>query len=150
MSSNSPVFNAANFRQQFPAFANETTYPDAALEFAWDMGANWIVQNCSASWGLASNTKRWQQAADLMGTVVMQQLYPQGGVPAGGGAPGPISSATEGSISVTFQLPAFGSSAFSALLLSTPPYGTMLLALLQISASVGPYICSGRFARVPP
>jgi hypothetical protein len=150
-SPNSPVFSAASFRQQFPAFADPTQFPDATLQFAWDMGANWIVQSCSASWGLGSNTARWQQAADLMGAVIMRQLYPDGTVDAANnGAPGPVSQATEGSVNVSFQLPAIGSSALAALLLSNPPYGPLLLSLLQISGSVGAYIPSGRFALVPP
>jgi hypothetical protein len=54
-------------------------------------------------------------------------------------------------VSASFQLPDIGSSAFSSMLLASPPYGRMLLALLQISASVGPYISSCRgFNLVPP
>jgi len=148
MSIDSPVYNDANFRKQFPAFADAVRFPEAALEFAWDMGANWISQYASAWWGLGSSTKRWQQAADLMGAVVAKQLSPEGGE--GNDAVGPVSQAAEGSVSVSFQIPAFGSSAFSALLLTNPPYGPLLLSLLQIAASVGPYIPSGRFSYVPP
>lgn len=150
-----PVFNVVTFRQQFPAYANDVSYPDAALQFAWDMGANWLNQTGSACWGLGSNQARWQQAADLMGAVMVYQLY--GPAASGnptysqdGEAPGAVSSATEGSVSASFQLPEIGSSAFSSLLLASPPYGRLLLALLQIQASVGPYIPSGRFSRVPP
>ena len=64
--------------------------------------------------------------------------------------PGPITTASNGDTSSSITLPTFGSSAFSAMLLASPPYGTLLLSLLQISASVGPYIPSGRFSRVPP
>jgi hypothetical protein len=59
-------------------------------------------------------------------------------------------SATEGSVTAQFQLPEIGTSAFSSMLLASPPYGRMLLALLQISASVGPYIGSCRPAYIPP
>lgn len=150
-----PVYNDASFRQQFPAFASTTAYPEAALQFAWTMGANWVDQNCSASWGIGSTTAKWQQAADLMGAVVTYQLYgPASGASQtpsqDGEAPGAVLSATEGSVSASFQLPDIGTSAFASMLLASPPYGRMLLALLQISASVGPYISSGRFAFVPP
>jgi hypothetical protein len=145
-----PVYNDSNFRAQFPAFADKTQFTPVALEFAWDMGANWVSQYASADWGLGSSTKRWQQAADLMGAVVARQLSPDGAAGTGNVAAGPVAQAAEGSVNVTFQLPAFGSSALAALLLSNPPYGPMLLALLQISASVGPYIPSGRFSWVPP
>jgi len=147
-----PVFNAANFRQQFPAYASSTLYPDAALQFAWDMGANWVSQSQDEWWGIGSeNSAQLQQAADLMGAVVMYQLYGPGGTAnANGGTSGPINSATQGSVSVSFTLPAFGSSALASVLLSSPPYGTMLLALLDVASSVGPYISSGRLAYVPP
>ena len=146
-----PVYTDATFRQQFPAFVSTTSYPEAALEFAWDMGANWLSQQ-QACWGLQG--KKLQQAADLMGAVITYQLYgPALGsnqTPSQDGeAPGAVSSATEGSVSASFQLPEIGSSAFSSMLLASPPYGRMLLALLQIGASVGPYIPSGRNARVP-
>lgn len=147
-----PVFNAANFRQQFPAYSSQSQYPDATLQFAWGMGANWVSQSQDQWWGIGSETAtQLQQAADLMGAVVMYQLYgPAGAASANGGTSGPINSATQGSVSASFTLPAFGSSALASLLLSSPPYGTLLLALLDVAASVGPYISSGRFAYVPP
>jgi Protein of unknown function (DUF4054) len=151
-----PVYNDANFREQFPAFASETAYPPAALEFAWNMGANWVSQTYSASWGIGSSAKRWQQAADLMGAVVVYQLYGpsvdgESQTPSQTGeAPGPVTGATEGSVSAQFQIPDVGDSAFNSMLLASPPYGRMLLALLQISASVGPYIPSRRPAWIPP
>lgn len=152
-----PVYNDATFRQQFPAFANPTSYPEAALSFAWTMGANWVAQWASASWGLGTSTVKWQQAADLMGVVVVYQLYGPGQQTTGqqnlsqqGEAPGAVASATEGSVSAQFQLPEIGTSAFASLCLASPPYGRMLLALLQIAASVGPYIPSCRPAWVPP
>lgn len=147
-----PVFNAANFRQQFPAYADSSQYPDASLQFAWDMGANWINQSQDEWWGIGSeNPAQLQQAADLMGAVVLYQLFgPAGKASINGGNPGPINAATQGSVSASFTLPAFGSSALASLLLSSPPYGTLLLALLDVAASVGPYISSGRFAYVPP
>jgi hypothetical protein len=140
-----PVFSAANFRQQFPAYAGS---PDATLQLAWSMGANWISQSQDQWWGIGSeNPAQLQQAADLMGAVVMYQLYGSGGP---NGTSGPINSATQGSVNVSFTLPEFGSSALASLLLTSPPYGTMLLALLDVASSVGPYISSGRFAYVPP
>jgi hypothetical protein len=163
-----PVYNDASFRAQFPAFASLTAYPQAALQFAWNMGGNWVNQNqpnapscipgywaapwCS-SFGLS--VAQLQQAADLMGAVMTYQLY---GPAANGSqtpsqdgeAPGAVQSASEGSVSASFQLPAIGTSAFSSMLLASPPYGRMLLALLQIAASVGPYIRSGRPSYIPP
>lgn len=155
-----PVYNDANFRAQFPAFANETTYPQATLQFAWTMGSNWIDGQNSACWGLGYNMTKWQQATDLMAAVICRQLFgptingtqSSPGTPSviGSITPGPIESASNVDTSATIKLPEFGSSAFSAMLLASPPYGTLLLSLLQVSASVGPYIRSGRPAWIPP
>jgi hypothetical protein len=146
-----PVFNYDNFIAQFPAFGEPLT--EAQIQMAWDMGANWMEQN-PACWGVGSYTpSKLQQAADLMGAVICQQLYGTAAQLAanGGGtnttadeAPGALESATQGSVTANFQLPDIGSSAFMSLLLSSPPYGRLLLALLQVSASVGPYIPSCR------
>lgn len=151
-----PAYNDVGFRQQFPAFANEALYPEATLSFAWSMGGNW-VSVCQARWGLGT---KLQQAADLMGAVIVRQLFgptkngttSSTGTPSSVGdiTPGPIESASNVDTSATIKLPEFGSSAFSALLLASPPYGTLLLALLQVSASVGPYIRSGRPSWIPP
>jgi hypothetical protein len=252
---NPPVYNDASFRQQFPAFASTAAYPPGALQFAWNMGGNWVNQQQGASassipiigevvgvgtgatatfahtvanlpvvpgtvtitagavvatdngqgglsgtgvvagtvnyltgvvsvtysadptvalpitmaysyyggspwlapWcsGLRMNAQQLQQAADLMGAVLTYQLYgPASGssqTPSQDGeAPGAVQSATEGSVTATFQLPEIRSSAFSSMLLASPPYGRMLLALLQVAGSVGAYIRSGRPAWIPP
>lgn len=153
-----PAYNDAAFRQQFPAFANVTSYPEAALAFAWNMATNWVSTN-QASWGIGGqNPVRLQQALDLMCAVLLYQLFgpgQQSGTSAQnpsqqGGAPGPLASASEGSVSASFTIPAIGSSAFRSFLLSSPPYGPMLLALIQQAAAGGPYIASGRSAWVPP
>ncbi len=152
-----PAYNDTSFRQQFPAFASTVLYPETALSFAWSMGGNWVSQ-CQACWGLQG--VKLQQAADLMGAVIVRQLYgptvngttTSTGTPSvqADVTPGPITTASNVDTSSSITLPTFGSSAFSAMLLASPPYGTLLLSLLQISASVGPYIPSGRFSRVPP
>jgi hypothetical protein len=154
-SGNCPTYNDPSFRMQFPAFANTTSYPVGSLQFAWNMGANWLSRN-QTRWGM----KPWQlqQAADLMGAVVTYQLFgPVTSTSNGsqtfsqeGEAPGAVQSATEGTVNATFQLPEIGNSAFSSMLLASPPYGRMLLALLQVAASVGPYIGSRRPAWIPP
>jgi hypothetical protein len=151
-----PVFDYANFIAQFPAFG--TPLPEASVEMAWDMGANWMERQ-TASWGVGAITpSKLQQAADLMGAVVCAQLYgsaaqyaAEAQVTTANSAPGAVESATEGSVTAAFQLPDIGNSGFASMLLSSPPYGRMLLALLQVSASVGPYIASCRpYSRVPP
>lgn len=96
-----------------------------------------------------------QQAADLMAAVILKQLFGpmSGNYPSfrqNSGISGPLQSASDESTSASYKLPEFGSSTFSSLLLSSAPYGPLLLALLQVSAGIGPYICSGRMSYVPP
>lgn len=151
-----PVFTYANFIEQFPAFG--APLPEASVAFAWGLGANWMEQQ-PASWGVGTYTPaKLQQAADLMGAVICQQLYGSASQYAAAQnnteadeAPGAIMSATQGSVTAQFQVPEIGTSAFAAMLLASPPYGRMLLALLQVSASIGPYIPSCRpNSWVPP
>lgn len=151
------AYNDASFRAQFPAFASTTLYPEAALAFAWNMATNW-VSTTQASWGIGSESPvRLQQALDLMCAVLLYQLFGPGQQASGGqnpsqqgGGPGPVNSASEGSVNVSFTIPAIGSSAFSSFLFSSPPYGPMLLALIRLSAAGGAYIASGRPSWVPP
>jgi hypothetical protein len=262
-----PVYNDASFRAQFPQFANPAQYPQASLQFAWNMGGDWVNQNqlpvgantpvtnegvgtgtgsqatfaytaenlpvvpgtviitagtviatdngsgeltgtgitagtinyatgvlgltyavdpadelpitmaysytapagtcppvpcaygpgCLPPWctGLGMTPAQLQRAADLMGAVIAYQFFGPAvaGVPSysqAGEAPGAVSSATEGSVSASFQLPAIGGSAFKSMLLASPPYGRTLLALLGVVASVGAYIPSGRPSYIPP
>jgi len=153
-----PVYTDSLFRQQFPAFTDTTKYPEEALQFAWNMGANWMSQQPQCTSAGLSNTQL-QQAADLMGAVIMVQLYGPAVTVQGvtsqttspqGEAPGAVESFSEGSINASFQLPAIGSSAFMSMCLASPPYGRMLLALLGVAFGPGPYIPSGRMAWVPP
>jgi len=111
-----------------------------------DSSSNDVVSN----WGLTP----LQQAADLIAAVILKQLfgpaangYP--GYRGASGVAGPLTSASDNGTSASYKLPEFGSSAFSSLLLSAPPYGALLLALLKVSASIGPYIGSCRFSFVP-
>lgn len=139
-----PTFNYASFVAKFPAFNSAA---EATVQMAWSMSASWVNQQCQARWGLAA--AQWQAAADLMAAVIMAQLYGATGPSA---ISGPIDSAGEGSVNVSYTIPAVGSSAFRTLLLSSPPYGTLLLSMLQVAAGVSPYISSGRpgSASVPP
>lgn len=150
-----PVFNYANWIAQFPEF---TGIPQSVVQAAWTLGGNWFVNNYQASWGI-NNTAQLQLAADLMGAVICKQLFGTGAEytanannTTADNAPGAVESATEGSVTANFQLPDIGTSAFSSMLLASPPYGRLLLALLQIQAGVSPYIgsCRPGSAFIPP
>lgn len=120
---------------------------DSSGNVVVDSGGNQI----SATWFLTP----LQQACDLMGAVIAKQLYgPAGanGAPSASKSivPGPLTSASDNGTSSSYQIPALGTSAFRSLLLSSPPYGPLLLALLQVSAPGGLYIPSCRPSWVPP
>lgn len=56
-----------------------------------------------------------------------------------GGATGPVASATVGGVSVSFQAPPYGTSAYKFWLMGTP-YGAQLLAMLARCSAGGVYV----------
>ena len=158
MATTLPTFDYDNFVEQFPEFG--APLPDDNVQLSWTLGQTcWFNPN-QASWGVGScnNAAQLQMAADLMGAVVCKQFFGTAAEFAANqgttadNAPGAVESATEGSVTSNFQLPEIGSSGFMSMLLSSPPYGRALLALLQIAQSVGPYIpsCRPGSSRIPP
>lgn len=127
-----PSYNDANFRTQFPAFANISAFPEAALSATWTTGTAYISPNANPGW--TTNPTQLQRALDLMCahlTQLAQQI-------ANGQPMGIMTAATEGSVSITLQPPPV-KSAFGYWL-STTPYGNELRMLLDIVASVGFYV----------
>lgn len=127
-----PVYNDTNFRAQFPAFANETTFPEAALSATWTTGTAYISPDANPGW--TGNPAQLQRALDLMCahlTQLAQQI-------ANGTPMGVMSAASEGSVSITLQPPPV-KSAFGYWL-STTVYGTELRMLLDIVGGVGFYV----------
>jgi|SRR6185312_6226654 len=132
MSVPAPSYNDANFRAQFPAFANVTTYPEAMLSGYWTTGTAYISVSNGPGW--YSNPAQLQRALDLL-CAHLAQIATQ---LAGGQPLGVMTAASEGSVSITMQPPPT-KSALSYWLSSTP-YGAELRALLDIAASVGFYV----------
>ena len=144
------AYNDANFRAQFPAFANTTTYPEVVLQAYWTMGSAYVSPNNAGCLGWMNQAESFTQqqaqlASDLMAAhlaVTYTQLQNQAGQKTGGssppGVPGIITSATQGSVSVSFAAPptATGLSYF----LATTPYGQQLRALLRAVGGIGAYI----------
>lgn len=131
MSWTPPSYNDANFRAQFPAFANTTTYPESTLQGYWTTGTAYINENGGPGW---CKSAQLQRALDLM-CAHLAQIATQ---LANGQPIGVMSAATEGSVSITLQPPPV-KSAFGYWL-STTPYGNELRMLLDIVASVGFYV----------
>lgn len=132
------TLNIDDFREQFPAFADKTAYPDDLIKQWFATATSYINASCVLT--PAQET----QASYLMTAHLMQLAVPPaaagGGVNSAESGPqsGPIQSATEGSVSVSFVPPPVKSGL--QYWLSSTPYGTQLWALLCIAGAGGFYI----------
>lgn len=124
------VFDVAAFRIAFPAFANETTYPDATLQAYWDAACCYISP---ADYGWLHGDCR-ARALNLM-TAHLAALST---MIANGQAVGVGQSATVGAVSVSMVPPPI-KSGFQYWLCTTP-YGIQLWALLSAKAAGGLYV----------
>lgn len=126
------TFDVTLFREQFPAFASDTTYPDAQLQMYWDMATCYISD---VNYGYLRDDCR--QLAINQKTAHLQFLASQ--VAVKGTTTGLINSTTIDKISVSLTAPPFGTSQFKWWL-NQSPYGQMLLALLSQKAVGGLYV----------
>lgn len=125
------TFDIPLFRQQFPQFASETTYPDALLQMYWDMAVCYISDQ---DYGFLSGSCR-QLAINLMVAhlTVLSQLDAEGDI-VGGSLE---QSATVDKVSVSLTPPP-NKSQYSWWLSQTP-YGQQLQALLSSKIAGGFY-----------
>lgn len=131
------TFDVAAFRLQFPAFADETIYPDAALSGYFTMGTCYINPNDTCSF----YGDCLQLALNLM-TAHLAALYtPVGGVVPGVGI---ITSSTVDRVSVTQQVPTTKSA--WQMFLARTPWGLQLWALLS-AKSAGGWMVGGSLER---
>lgn len=118
------TFNLAAFRTLYPQFdtvadATVLAVADQALCFISDTGCE-----CDdTAWFL----------------MVAHLLQIQAAAAAGGSGSGPVASATVGGVSVSFQAPPYGTSAYKFWLFSTP-YGSQLAAMLARCSAGGLYV----------
>jgi hypothetical protein len=124
------TFDVALFREQFPAFSDVTTFPDAMLQMYWDM-ATCYISDCDYGW--LNGTCR-QLAINLM-TAHLTALSV---LIAAGTTPQLISSSTVDKITVTLKMPETPNQ--WRWWLNTTPYGMQLLALLSAQSVGGFYI----------
>lgn len=130
-------FDVDLFRQQFPAFADETTYPDAMLQMYWDMATCYISDaDCGR---LSGNCRRLALNAMTAHLTQLSVIIKNNG--AYNGNPGIVNSATIDKITVSLTPPPFGTSEWRWWL-ETTPYGQQLLALLE-AKSVGGFSVGG-------
>jgi hypothetical protein len=129
------TFDVAIFRQQFPAFANATVFPDAQLQMYWDMATCYVSAKqgywCSCS---MDDCACQRLALDLMTAhlVALSVLI------AAGQTPGLLQNATIDKITVGLTPPPLPNQ--WQWWLDQTPYGQQLLALLQAQSVAGFYI----------
>ncbi len=132
-----PVYTDANFRLQFPEFASMATHPVAVLQSFWTMGTAYVsINNPNAVWT--------QQQAQLANDLMAAHLTKLNSQIAAGSAPGVVTGATEGSVSVSLAPPPT-MTGFQYWLSSTP-YGMQLRALMSAAFGVG-FLVGGSFER---
>lgn len=121
---NPHTLDVAQFRLLFPAFADETKFPDAMIAVWWDLATEYITEydNCLIS------GKTLQFALNLM-AAHLAQTFTMIANGSGTGTPGLVTSASEGSVSISMTPPP-AKSAWQ-FWLSTTPYGLQLWALLS-------------------
>lgn len=124
------------FRQAFEAFKDPTKYPDAAIEFYWNMATAFISENDCPCRTL--NGKALQAALDLL-TAHLMFLAKQAARPVGGqaraGSGGFTTSASIGDVSVSKLAPP-ASNAWQWWL-SGSAYGQQLWAMLSLLSAGG-------------
>ncbi len=127
-------YNDAAFRQQYPAFANTTTYPQATLQqyfttsglFVQNVNYGWLSYAGATLTGLYLLTAHLAQLAMLV---------------AAGQTPGIETSATVDKISVTMDPPPKPNQ--WQWWLNQTAYGQQLLAMLQAQSVGGMYVRGG-------
>ena len=139
MDDNRITFNIPLFRERFPAFASEITYPDALLQGYFDTSLCYI-DNAKA--GCLSEACREQGLFAMTAHLcLLSSMITQGR----GKTPGVKTGSSVGSVSVSMVAPPFGSSEWSYWLNITP-YGQQFIALLSAQIAGGLYI-GGRCER---
>ncbi len=126
-----PVYSDANFRAQFPQFADTTAFPEAMLQAYWTMATAYINPDGGPGW--CKNPAQLQLAIDLMAAhLTASYVLINAGTPTV-----LVQGSTEGSVSVSLTPPpvktAYG------WWLATTPYGLQLRALLATVQNVGFY-----------
>lgn len=129
-------FDADQFRQALPAFADETQYPDAILQVYWDTATCYISDQ---DYGCLTGACR-RQALNLMTAhlCVISENAQKGSDVSSGQVTNFITSSTVDKVSVSVaQPPAKDQWSWW---LSTTPYGQQLQALLSANIAGGLYI----------
>lgn len=125
-------FNYALFIQQFPAFANPSTFPEAMIQMYWDMSLGFISPNSQYGW---LRCLARQMALNLMTahlTWLSAVIIPRGQYPQ------VIQGSTIDKVSITLTPPPLKDQ--WDWWLNSSPYGMQLHALLQAKSVGGWYV----------
>ena len=118
------TFNLAEFRTLYPQF---DTVADATVRAVADQALCFVSDT-----GCECDDTAWF-------LMVAHLLQIQTAAASGGSVSGPVASATVGGVSVSFQAPPYGTSAYKFWLFSTP-YGSQLAAMLARCSAGGLYV----------
>lgn len=125
------IFDVAIFRQQFPAFSNETTFPDEMLQMYWDNATCYISAQGNYGW-LQGDCRR------LALNYMTAHLTALSIIIASGTVPYLAQSAGIDKVTVSLTPPPLKTQ--WQWWLNTTPYGAQLLSLLQARGVGGWYI----------
>ena len=131
-----PAYNDANFRAQFPAFADPVQFPMATLQGYWTMASQYINIYSRTGWC----DTQLQLAVDLLAAHIAKSFQ----LINAGVTTMLITGSTEGTVTVSGTPPP--TTTGFQWWLSTTPYGAQLRALLDIRAGIGFYV-GGSFPR---
>lgn len=124
------TLDIALFRAQVTAFANASIYTDALVTVNWDLATCYIS---SSNIGALRGSCR-QYAINLM----IGHLFYLSDLIASGAPTGVVTSASEGTVSISLTPPDSKSS--FQFWLNQSPYGQQVLALLKMKGAVGVYV----------
>lgn len=125
------TFNYALFVQQFPAFSNDVTFPEAMLQMYWDMAVHYVDPNTGYGW-------LRPLSRDLCLNLMTAHLTALSVIIARGQYPQVIQGSTIDKISVTLTPPPLQTQ--WDWWLNSTPYGMQLHSLLLAKAVGGWYV----------
>jgi hypothetical protein len=127
--------NIADFRAQFPQFADTTKYPDSTLQLQFDIATSYVTAD---TYGDMTTPVRTHAIYLMMAHLLQLNIIIAQNAANGGGQIGVVQSATIGSVSVTLQPPPVRGQ--WRWWLNNTPYGAQLVALLEMQSAGGFFV----------
>lgn len=125
------TFDPALFRVQFPAYADNTAYPDGVLQIYWNTAINFVT---AENYGNCVDSQR-----QLAINSLVAHLITLNALILAGEAPVIPTSAGVGTVTVSLQPPKTDGDPWQWWL-ATTPYGMQCWALLSLAASGGIFV----------